>query len=161
MVVAKKPTKPKKVVAKKPKAKTGPKPKAKNKLAVIGIDVICAKIMDGNSMTDIAAESGVSFGTLHAWLAANPEHSARAREARAATAKLWDDKATSTIESAGDQFELSKAKELAHHYRWRASKIAPREYGDKLAVGGADDLPPIKSDVNVRPDEAYLAILGK
>jgi hypothetical protein len=37
---------------------------------------------------------------------------------------------------ASDAFELAKAKELAHHYRWRASKIAPKLYGDRLQVEG-------------------------
>jgi hypothetical protein len=131
------------VSANKVRAKPGAKPIAKGKLDQVGIQLICSKIMDGNSLTDIAAEVGVSFGTLQSWFDSNSEYSARAREARAATAKFWDDKATRTIELASDQFELSKAKELAHHYRWRAAKIAPREYGDKIAVGGADDLPPI------------------
>ena len=30
--------------------------------------------------------------------------------------------------------DLAKARELAHHYRWRAAKIAPREYGDRVQV---------------------------
>jgi hypothetical protein len=29
--------------------------------------------------------------------------------------------------------------------KWLASKMAPKKYGDKLAVGGADDLPPIQT----------------
>lgn len=42
------------------------------------------------------------------------------------------------------------------------AKWDPRRYGDKLAVGGADDLPPIasKSDVTLSPAEAYKRMLG-
>lgn len=29
--------------------------------------------------------------------------------------------------------------------KWRAAKLAPKVYGDKLAIGGADDLPPIQT----------------
>jgi hypothetical protein len=29
--------------------------------------------------------------------------------------------------------------------KWRASKLAPKVYGDKLAIGGADDLPPVQT----------------
>lgn len=30
--------------------------------------------------------------------------------------------------------------------KWRAGKLAPKVYGDKVAVGGADDMPPIKTE---------------
>jgi hypothetical protein len=33
--------------------------------------------------------------------------------------------------------------------KWFASKLAPKKYGDKVAVGGADDLPPIASTLTV------------
>jgi hypothetical protein len=36
------------------------------------------------------------------------------------------------IASAPDRFALEKARELAHHYRWRAKAIAPRDYGDRV-----------------------------
>jgi hypothetical protein len=126
---------------------------AREKLDAYGIDAICADILHPYPMRAIAESIGVSQGSLIAWIGAAPERSARAREARAQTAQMWDAKATEVIEEAGDQFELSRAKELAHHYRWRASKIAPREYGDKITQehvgeGGA----PISIAVNfVKP----------
>jgi len=109
---------------------------AQNKLDAIGIDAICAKIGERATMTDIAAEIGVGIGTLIAWIEADSERSARAREARARTARLWDEQATREIAAATDPFELAKAKELAHHYRWRAAKIAPRDYGEKIEHSG-------------------------
>lgn len=60
-------------------------------------------------------------------------------DAMAATAEYWDQVAVHGLESATDAFELAKAKELAHEahdYRWRASKIAPKLYGDKQTVEG-------------------------
>lgn len=83
-------------------------------------------------MLSIARNIGVSQGSLIAWIAADSERSARTKEARAHTALAWEEKAERGIAEASDPFELSKAKELAHHYRWRASKIAPRDYGDKV-----------------------------
>ena len=116
--------------------KPGAKPAAQDKLTRRGIDAICADIADGKSMADIAKAADVSFGSVITWLQADPERSARAREAREKTARMWDEKAEDEIRMAGDPFELSKAKELSHHYRWRASKIAPKEYGDKTQVTG-------------------------
>ena len=68
---------------------------------------------------------------------------ARAREARIHAARIWDEKALSVVEQALDLFELQRAKELAHHYRWRASKTAPKDYGDKVTQEhtGADGGP--------------------
>ncbi len=111
------------------------------KLNAYGTDQLCIDIVEKYSLTRIAKELGVAVGTLLTWIDADPERSARAREARAYTAKLWDEKADEEIRNAADEFELKKAKELAHHYRWRASKIAPREYGDKLELSGNKEAP--------------------
>jgi hypothetical protein len=105
---------------------------ARERLDAFGIDALVEAILSPMPQHEIAKAIGVSPGSLVAWIAADPERLARAREARAQTALMWDDKATAVIEEAQDQFELAKAKELAHHYRWRAAKIAPREYGDKI-----------------------------
>ena len=95
---------------------------------------LCERIQSGESLTDIARALGVSFGSLSNWIAADTERSARAREARSASAQAYDDLALQNIRQAADPFELSRAKEEAHHLRWRASKINPREYGDKLDI---------------------------
>ena len=118
------------------------KGQARSKLDSLGTEKVCARIGDGDTLTQIAKDSGVSIGTLLAWLEIDPERSARAREARAATARYWDEKASEGVAQSADPFELAKAKELAHHYRWRASKIAPKEYGDKLNLnhGGTVNL---------------------
>ena len=36
--------------------------------------------------------------------------------------------------------------------KWLAAKLAPKKYGEKIAVGGADDLPPIKQSLRVAFD---------
>jgi hypothetical protein len=102
----------------------------------------------GLTLTHVADSVGVSIGTLISRVDADSDRSARARQARARTARMWDEKATTTIELAADQFELAKAKEMAHHYRRRASKVAPREYGERVVqeVVGVND-GPVKSEV--------------
>lgn len=105
---------------------------ASDKLDAIGLDAICEAIGDKKSLTQIAEDACVSIGSLLTWIEANPERSARAREARTLMARYWDERSEKILEEASDEFDLKKAKELSHHYRWRASKIAPREYGDKV-----------------------------
>ena len=99
-----------------------------------GIDNICDRIVGGQTYTEIAEDLGVSIGAFIAWIASEGERSVRAREARIQAAQSWDDKAEKIIADAKSQLELQKARELAQHLRWRASKIAPRDYGDKLQV---------------------------
>lgn len=111
----------------------GQAPIAIEKLDLIGIDALCERLAEGISMTQIAKESGVSLNALHRWCS-DEEHSARILIARSYAATLWDDKAEQGFIEAEDMFQLTKARDLAHHYRWRASKIAPRVYGDKLGI---------------------------
>ncbi len=127
---------PKSAARAAPRKKAAPKavkpPTIAERIAAFGQETIIDRLADGVSLSAIAQEIGVSAGKLCDWIASNPECSARAREARVHAARLWDEKAVTVIEDATDPFELARAKELAHHYRWRASKTAPREYGDKI-----------------------------
>jgi hypothetical protein len=106
-----------------------------NKLALdgLGIDGLCRRLKVGETLTAIAADIGLkSTATLLDWISSDPDRSARAREARVAASVMYDEQAQKAILDAADSFELAKAKELAHHLRWRASKIDPRNYGDKV-----------------------------
>ena len=110
---------------------------ARARLDKVGIDEIVEMIaVEGASLRGIANEVGVSAGSLLTWIEADPERSARVRDAREQLAKLWDEKAEDVLHQAHDEFTLKKARELASHYRWRASKTAPREYGDRVEVKG-------------------------
>lgn len=108
--------------------------RAMDKLDAYGIDAVVDDIGLQKTMTGIAIERGVSIGSLLTWINADPERSARVREVRRMMAAFWDEKAETVIFNAEDEFELKKAKELAHHYRWKAAKIAPLEYGERQQV---------------------------
>lgn len=107
---------------------------SQKKLDAVGIGAVCDSIGEGNSLTLIAQEAGVSIGSLLVWIEADRERSARVRETRTVMARYWDERSERVIEDSEDEFDLKKAKELSHHYRWRAAKIAPREYGDRQTV---------------------------
>ena len=112
--------------------KCGAKPLARRRCDEMGLEYLLDSIGSGVSLTQLAREADVSIGTLLAWIDDDPERSARVRDMRARTAKIWDERAEAVIAAAPDKFELERARELAHHYRWRAKAIAPREYGDKV-----------------------------
>jgi hypothetical protein len=127
---------------------------AKDALDAFGIDQVCELLAGCKTMTEIADMAGVSKGTFISWVTDDADRSARVKGARALAATYWEEKATQVIEDAPDEFELKRAKELAHHYRWRASKIAPKEYGDRLEVDGKGMLPlVIVRDLTGRKDE--------
>jgi hypothetical protein len=126
---------------------------AQDRLNALGTEGIAARIADGETYREIAASVGVGLGRLCAWIESDPERSQACARAREVSAQAFEERAQEEIQGARDQFELSKAKELAVHWRWRAKAVNPRRYGDKVAVGGADDLPPIKS----LPDDALEA----
>ncbi|MEJ1126144.1 hypothetical protein V9L20_01105 [Variovorax sp. CCNWLW225] len=100
----------------------------------MGIDKLTEMLIDGQTQTAIAAKLKVSKATLIAWIAADPDRSARVREARIAAASTYAENAAEGLRAAADPFALAKAKELAHHLRWQASKADPRSYGDKLEI---------------------------
>lgn len=60
----------------------------------------------------------------------------------------------------GDMIEHRRLQVDAR--KWAASKLAPKKYGDKLALGGDEAMPPIqhKVDATLTPGEAYKQILG-
>lgn len=108
-------------------------PTSRNALDEIGIEAICDRLADGESQTAIAASLNISKSSLCRWIALDEQRSARAREARILAASSYADLALAAIKDAeGTPIELARARELASHYRWQASKASPQEYGDKV-----------------------------
>lgn len=115
--------------------KSGPKaPSPRQMCEAFGEEALISAIKDGKMLAEIAAEIGVVRGTLSNWIAADPSRSARAREARADAAAAYDEMAYENINSATDTFSLAKAREQAQHLRWRASKVNPKDYGERQTL---------------------------
>ena len=75
------------------------------------------------------------------------EQYARAREEQA------DHHADEIITIADDEsIEPNSRKIMVDARKWVASKLKPKRYGDKLALGGSDDMPAIKHEVQERAD---------
>ena len=118
--------------AKKTPAKRG---EQKTKLDALGIDTVCERIEAGESVGAIADSLGIPKRTMWDWIDVDGARSARVRASREKSAEAEDDKAEAVLavlKADSTPAEVARARELASHYRWRASKRNPKTYGDKL-----------------------------
>jgi len=152
-----------------------PKPlSVAQKLEAVGIDAICERVANCHFLQNIADDCDVSRGSLVKWLTSgegagsNADLYARAREAQADRMaedilQIADDgKSDTYIDSEGrtrtDQDVIARSRLRVDARKWLAAKMAPKKYGEKLAIGGADDLPPIKT---MTDDELNAKIAAK
>ncbi len=125
-------------------------------------DRICSRIAQGESLVNICKDAGMpNRQTFMRWLLEDKHEGLRDNYARAREAQA-DYYAEQIIEIADTPLVGVKTKtnergevettegDMIEHRRlqvdarkWYASKVAPKKYGDKLAVGQADDLTPL------------------
>jgi len=136
------------------KVKAKVKDKDKVKVIIIAensfkIDVVCELLIEGKTWKYIADVIGMPVSTLHGRITSNAEYSVRAMAAKELSAESYADKGEEVLKNAeGTREELSRARELAQHYRWMAGKRSPKKYGDKLDVT-TDGRPLIQSIVTI------------
>jgi hypothetical protein len=135
-------------------------------------ELICGRIADGESLRKICESADMpSKTTVMRWLADESQKAfrdqyARAREAQAdhlaeEILEIADDGRNDTYETdsgtAVNQDVIARSRLRVDARKWLASKMAPKKYGDKLAIGGADDLPAVQIEkierVIVRPKD--------
>jgi hypothetical protein len=120
---------------------------------------ICERLIEGDSLREMCIKDDdlPSPGTICRWLAEDEkfrEQYARAREAQC----------EALLE---DIFEISDEEPEFHHHvgwarnridarKWAMSKLAPKKYGDKVLLAGADGTSPAKLEVSWLPPEPEL-----
>lgn len=131
-------------------------------------DAICLRLTEGESLRGICADEGMpAASTVFKWLSERKEFSeqyARAREAQAdhlaeEILQIADDGTNDTYQTdngaAVNHDVIARSRLRVDARKWLAAKMAPKKYGEKMAIGGADDLPPMQIDrierVIVRP----------
>jgi hypothetical protein len=118
----------------------------------------------------LCSEHGVTVGQFLAWVDASPqlqEQYARAKriqaESIAAEIVAISDEADVQVVHEGEATRLELSANAIQRNRlridarkWVAAKLLPKVYGDKLAVGGAEDLGPvvIVTGINRSSDDA-------
>jgi hypothetical protein len=127
--------------------------------------VICIRIAEGESLREIVKDAGMpDRSTVYDWLLRHPSFAdqyARAREEQADTLAdeiiaiadeqpeiiaVTDKKTGALIEHKLDGAFLQWQKNRIDARKWTAMKLKPKKYGDKIALGGDGDAPPIKTE---------------
>lgn len=137
---------------------------------------LCEYIADGKSLRTACAMPGMpSTATVMRWLSDERpefrEQYARAREAQAdllaeQILQIADDGTNdSQTDDDGnvrvDQDVIARSRLRVDARKWLASKMAPKKYGDKLALGGADDLGPIQTATKPMTDAERAVRLSR
>lgn len=99
---------------------------------------ICERMMDGESLRAICRDDDMpDRSTVLRWLDADEVFAARYARAREAQADaLFED--MQEVADSGNVEDTQRAKLRVATMQWRAAKLAPKRYGDKVAVVGGD-----------------------
>ncbi len=127
--------------------------------------MVCARIADGMSLRGICSaerekdpKAFPAAPTILDWTGADPilaERYARAVQLRG------EHHGELVLTTAMDEsIDPSSRKIMVDALKWTAAKLFPTVYGDKLALGGADDLPAIRQEVQEAADTFTRSLAG-
>ena len=103
-------------------------------------DRLVAEIQTGRSLRQVCADEGMpDIRTVTRWLVADADFAHKYARARMAQADVLFDRMEAVEEavSAGTM-DSHAARVVLDSMRWRASKLAPKVYGDRLDVSVSD-----------------------
>ncbi len=145
----------------KPKQVT-PKPKTPaQRLDEVGIDAICDHVSGGESLRSWCILNEFAYSTVEDWIDADTNRAmkyARARDNRADVVFDSLDGVSDAAVIAETAVEVAGLRLKADNIKWKLARMSPRKYGDKLAIGGDADMPPIKTiTAEMTPQDAARA----
>ena len=140
-------------------------------------ETICARLAEGESLRSICIDEMPHESTVRLWVADDVQgfatHYARSRavgyerhaEEIIDLADMCRMGAKTTTKADGTTEVVTsdmvdRARLQIDARKWILAKMLPKKYGDKIAIGGADDLPAIKAQTDMS-DAALLAIATK
>lgn len=121
-------------------------------------DRICTGIANGQSLRSLCEGRSPSIDTIRVWLQEDNAFSAQYARAREEQADYYADE---IIEISDTEKDPAVARNRMDARKWKASKLKPKVYGDRLAhVGGDKDDNPIRQEVTLEADAFTRAITG-
>lgn len=130
-----------------PKLKRGRPPKAvSDSLPPYDLGMICGLLRDGETLTEIAKAFRRSRDSLRMWALEDPARKLAIDEARHEGAHAYVEKAGAVLAAltpGATKATIARARELAQHYRWMASKMLPKTYGERVELDGHVSVDPL------------------
>jgi len=121
-------------------------------------DELCMEIATGSSVAKACATCDVSEAVFYKWLTKHKEFVENYMRAREIRADHRFESSEQLMQDLRDEkITPNQARIMLDEIKWKTGKESAKKYGDKIAVGGADDLPPIKT----RDMNDFYADLGK
>lgn len=109
-------------------------------------DEICDLLKQGKSLSKICASDAYpDRHIVFKWLADNENFQRSYYYAREAYSEARFDDMENIIDEADTPDKIQQARLKIDTMKWMLGKMKPKKYGDKLAIGGADDLPPVQT----------------
>lgn len=95
-------------------------------------DAICERLMDGASLVKICAdESMPNRSTVMRWMQADEAFATKCAHARVLQSDLMDDMILDTANACTPETAAADRVKISA-YQWRAAKLEPKKYGDKI-----------------------------
>lgn len=105
---------------------------------------ICRRVAGGESLAKVCEDDGYpTRTTVYEWMRDSPQFSNNYAIAK----EGYADVVFEDMMGISDNPELDpqRARLMIDTRKWVLGRIKPKKYGDKLAVGGAEDMPPIQT----------------
>lgn len=111
-------------------------------------DEIAVKLAEGHGLNTIVLAGQGRYppeSTIRRWLVTHPdsEWAAKYACARAVQADLHADE---ILDIADTEPDCDRARIRIDARKWHAGRTRPRKWGDKVQIGGAEDLPAVKTE---------------
>ena len=129
-------------------------------------EVICTRMAEGESLRAICRDDEMpALGSVFRWVASNQSfreqyEAAMAQRAESLFEEILEIADETTLDTLSTEHGekpnsewISRSRLRVDARKWMLSKMLPKKYGEKLAIGGASDLPPLQT----LPDDALAA----
>lgn len=126
-----------------------------SKYSAAKADAICDRLINGESLRAICEDAEMpDRSTVLRWMNADDDFAAKCAHARLLQADLMDDMILETAQACTPETAIADRVKISA-YQWRASKLAPKRYGEKTTteLTGADG-GPVEFSWATSPSEA-------
>jgi hypothetical protein len=110
---------------------------------------ICSQLANGKTLTDICKQDGYPCrDTVNAWMRDQKRADFAAAYARARDEQadwFFEEILATANETTNENAQAQRVKIDA--LKWVSSRLAPKKYGERVAVGGDENAPPIRQEM--------------